>query len=119
MVGYLASNQGKVFSRQELMERVWNYEGYVGDVRGVDVAVRPENVVFDPEGPLEGVLESLYYLGDVNDCRVRVGDTAVRVIAPGYSRGGLRTGERVRLGVREFMVFENDGSLEKMLEIRT
>ena len=40
LLTYLASNAGKVFSRQELMERVWNYEGYVGDVRGVDVAVR-------------------------------------------------------------------------------
>ena len=40
LLTYLASNPGKVFSRQELMERVWNYEGYVGDVRGVDVAVR-------------------------------------------------------------------------------
>lgn len=40
LLTYLASNIGKVFSRQELMERVWNYEGYVGDVRGVDVAIR-------------------------------------------------------------------------------
>lgn len=40
LLTYLASNEGKVFSRQELMERVWNYEGYVGDVRGVDVAIR-------------------------------------------------------------------------------
>ena len=37
---FLASQPGTVFSRQELMENVWNYEGYVGDVRGVDVAVR-------------------------------------------------------------------------------
>jgi two-component system response regulator VicR len=40
LLSYLASNADKVFSRQELMERVWNYEGYVGDVRGVDVAIR-------------------------------------------------------------------------------
>lgn len=40
LLTYLASNAGKVFSRQELMERVWNYEGYVGDVRAVDVAIR-------------------------------------------------------------------------------
>jgi len=36
----LASQPGKVFSREALMEGVWNYEGYVGDVRVVDVAVR-------------------------------------------------------------------------------
>ena len=53
LLTYLASNQGKVFSRQELMERVWNYAGYVGDVRGVDVAVRRlrEKVVDNPATP--------------------------------------------------------------------
>ena len=53
LLSYLASNAGRVFSRQELMERVWNYEGYVGDVRGVDVAVRRlrEKVEDDPAQP--------------------------------------------------------------------
>lgn len=37
---FLASHAEKVFTRQEIMERVWNYDGYVGDVRGVDVTVR-------------------------------------------------------------------------------
>lgn len=40
LVKFLAQHPGKVFSRQELMESVWNYEGFVGDVRGVDVTVR-------------------------------------------------------------------------------
>ena len=40
LLTFLASNRGKVFSRQELLEQVWNYEGHLGDVRGVDVAVR-------------------------------------------------------------------------------
>ena len=53
LLTYLASNAGKVFSRQELMERVWNYEGYLGDVRGVDVAIRRlrEKVEDDPAQP--------------------------------------------------------------------
>lgn len=53
LLTYLATNAGKVFSRQELMERVWNYAGYVGDVRGVDVAVRRlrEKVEDDPAQP--------------------------------------------------------------------
>ena len=53
LLTYLASNAGQVFSRQELMERVWNYEGYVGDVRGVDVAVRRlrEKVEDNPAQP--------------------------------------------------------------------
>lgn len=49
----LASHPGQVFSRQELMETVWNYEGYVGDVRGVDVTVRRlrEKLEDDPAQP--------------------------------------------------------------------
>ena len=50
---FLAARPGTVFSRQELMENVWNYEGYVGDVRGVDVAVRRlrEKLEDDPAQP--------------------------------------------------------------------
>ena len=35
------------------MERVWNYEGYVGDVRAVDVAIRRlrEKVEDNPAQP--------------------------------------------------------------------
>ena len=66
-----------------------------------------------------GVLETQYYLGDVDDCRVRVGDALVRVIAPGSKYRKLRDGEEVRLAVRDFMVFPEDGSLDEMLEIRT
>ena len=40
LLKFLAANPGKVYSREALMENVWNYEGYVGDVRAVDVAVR-------------------------------------------------------------------------------
>ena len=53
LLKFLASNPGKVFSREALMENVWNYEGYVGDVRAVDVAVRRlrEKVEDDPAAP--------------------------------------------------------------------
>ena len=49
----LGSQRGKVFSRETLMERVWNYGGYVGDVRAVDVAIRRlrEKVEDDPAAP--------------------------------------------------------------------
>jgi len=36
---FLASHPDHVFSREELMERVWNYDFY-GDLRAVDVTVR-------------------------------------------------------------------------------
>ena len=53
LLKFLASNPGKVFSREALMENVWNYEGYVGDVRAVDVAIRRlrEKVEDDPASP--------------------------------------------------------------------
>ena len=53
LIRYLAARPGKVFSREALMEHVWNYEGYVGDVRAVDVAVRRlrEKIEDDPAAP--------------------------------------------------------------------
>ena len=53
LIKYLASRPGKVFSREALMEHVWNYDGYVGDVRAVDVAIRRlrEKVEDDPASP--------------------------------------------------------------------
>lgn len=39
LVSFLAQNAGTVFSREELLEKVWDYE-YYGDVRTVDVTVR-------------------------------------------------------------------------------
>ncbi len=85
----------------------------------IDVAIRPENLVFAEDGILHGVLETQYYLGDVDDCRVRVGEALVRVITNGYEHQNLKEGQPVRLGVRDFMVFEDDGLLEQMLEINT
>ncbi len=40
LLTYLWDKPQKPFTREALMEHVWNYEGYVGDVRAVDVAVR-------------------------------------------------------------------------------
>ncbi len=53
LVRLLASRPGQVFSREKLMEKVWNYEGYVGDVRAVDVAIRRlrEKLEDDPAAP--------------------------------------------------------------------
>ncbi len=94
---------------------------YDGERKGaVEVAIRPENIFFTQEnGALRGILEAQYYLGDVDDCRVRVGDTVVRVITSGYEFKQLRIGQPVSLGIRDFMVFEDDGLLEAQLQIRT
>ena len=54
LICFLAAEPGKIFSREVLMERVWNYDGYVGDVRAVDVAVRRlrEKLEDDPANPV-------------------------------------------------------------------
>ena len=53
LLTFLASHPGKVYSRTDLMEQVWNY-GYVGDdVRTVDVTGRRlrEKIEDDPASP--------------------------------------------------------------------
>ena len=85
----------------------------------VEAAIRPENIFFAEDGPLSGVMETVYYLGDVCDCRVRVGEALVRVITGGWQEESLRKGQPVRLQVRDFMVFPDDGLLEQMLTIQT
>jgi two-component system response regulator VicR len=52
LIRFLASSPNKVFSREELMEKVWNYD-YYGDIRTVDVTVRRlrEKVEDDPANP--------------------------------------------------------------------
>ena len=93
---------------------------YTGSRTGkVEVAIRPENIYFAQDGVLSGTLEAQYYLGDVDDCRVRVGEALVRVIASGYEYKTLKIGQPVRLGIRDYMVFEDNGLLEQMLQIQT
>ncbi|MCR4876061.1 MAG: ABC transporter ATP-binding protein [Clostridiales bacterium] len=94
---------------------------YEGEKRGrVELAVRPERITLSPDsGTLRGVLETRYYLGDVNDCRVRVGTRLIRVIAPPDTYFSLKTGDTVYLTFREQLVFDEEGSLEEKLKIMT
>ena len=43
----------------------------------------------------------------------------IRVITGGYDHKKLREGQPVRLAVQDYMVFEDDGMLEQILEIQT
>ena len=125
---FVADFLGKVdFFKGEVKGRTIVFPGmgshavpYDGPLSGkVEVAIRPENIYFTENGELNGILEAQYYLGDVDDCRVRVGETVVRVIANGYKYRTLRNGQTVSLGLRDMMVFPDDGLLEQMLEIQT
>ena len=50
---YLARNMNIAMSREKLLEEVWGYEGYYGDIRNVDVTVcRLRNKIeADPSKP--------------------------------------------------------------------
>ena len=52
LICFLSASPGKVFSREELLHDVWQYE-YFGDLRAVDVAVRRlrEKIEADPSQP--------------------------------------------------------------------
>ena len=53
LVKTLASCRGQAVSRESLMKQVWNFGGFVGDVRAVDVAIRRlrEKIEDDPCNP--------------------------------------------------------------------
>ena len=52
LICFLAASPGRVFSREELLHDVWQYD-YFGDLRAVDVAVRRlrEKIESDPSQP--------------------------------------------------------------------
>ncbi len=79
----------------------------------VVVAVRPENIDLSLDsGDLEGRISSMFYMGDVNDCRVDINGVQVRVIADSHSYDKLYGNEKIYLRVQEFLVYEDDGSDE-------
>jgi len=53
LLKYLATQSGKIFSREHLLNKVWDYE-YVGDDRTVDVTIRRlrEKIEDDPSSPV-------------------------------------------------------------------
>ncbi len=86
---------------------------YEGDQKGrVIVGIRPERVRYVPEGRgmLNGIVNSHFYLGDVDDCRVDLGGgKELRVIADPYDSMGVKKGKQVSLEVRDFLVFPEEG----------
>ena len=85
------------------------YDGiYTGKVI---VAIRPENIFLKPdrEGTLKGRLQNMFYLGDVNDCRVDIGGEVIRIIADSITYEDLRENQEISLHLRDFLVYEDDG----------
>lgn len=48
LLDFLASNPGKIFTREDLLQKVWGYD-YFGDVRTVDVTIRRLRVKIEEE----------------------------------------------------------------------
>ena len=85
----------------------------------VDVAIRPENLYISPDGPIEGTLERIYYLGDTADCRIRSGEKTIRMILNGHYYSQLTLHQEIHLAIRDMTIFPDDGTLEEMLKIQT
>lgn len=58
----LVTNQGRVFSRDELLERVWGYE-YYGDTRTVDVHIRHLRSKLAADEALSNAIETVRGVG--------------------------------------------------------
>ena len=88
---------------------------YQGPYNGkVIVAIRPENIVLSPPNPasfpsgvLEGTLISMFYLGDINDCRIEINGDILRVIGESGSFDTLKEGQNITVGLKEFLVYED------------
>ena len=88
---------------------------YQGPYSGkVVVAIRPENIVLSPgdsasapAGVLEGKLLSMFYLGDVNDCRLEINGEILRVIAESGSFDTMKEGQQLKVGLKEFLVYQD------------
>ena len=90
--------------------------GAFGGSGNPDCAGSAQNI---GKGLIPGMVDRVYYLGDVTDFRIRVGESSVRVIADGFSHRDWKPGDPVSLDIRDFMLFPDDGSTQEQLKIRT
>lgn len=60
---FLYENRNRVFSREELLDKVWGYE-YEGDTRTIDVHVRRIRAKLDSENK-ESIIETVFGIGYV------------------------------------------------------
>ncbi|MDR1834919.1 MAG: ABC transporter ATP-binding protein [Fusobacteriaceae bacterium] len=87
---------------------------YDGEVKGdCIVAFRPENVSIakrDEEGQIAGEITSTFFLGDVTDCQVAAGKAMIRVTADSYAYDVIRPAQKIRLAIRDFLVYRDEGN---------
>lgn len=86
---------------------------YAGNLSGdVVLMVRPENVqLLSDGGDLSGNIESMYYIGNENDCRINLGGGVfLRVVADPHTFDNLSIGQKVSLKVQDEIVYVDDGT---------
>jgi iron(III) transport system ATP-binding protein len=81
-----------------------------GETRPETESLQDTPPITDRESRLEGRLMNQFYLGDVNDCRVDINGEILRVITDSFSYDNLKEGQNVSLLLREFIVYQDDGS---------
>ena len=109
-VGRINLLKGEAMDGKVLLDGIKDVLSYDGDLTGsVDVVIRPENIrVVRGNAHLQGTLISESYMGDTNDCCVKVGDQMLRVITDADTYWTFRPGDRIGLGIREFLVLPHD-----------
>jgi DNA-binding response OmpR family regulator len=68
LLAFLARNKGLVFSREQLLEKVWGYD-FAGDTRTVDVHIRwlRQKIEADPGRPGRIVTTRVHRSGNITD----------------------------------------------------
>ena len=81
------------------------------------LAVRPENIkINNDSGMLRGKLINSYYLGDINDCRINIGNgnnndnnnNILRVFLPGNTYGKINADSEIYLNFDDYIIFDGD-----------
>jgi DNA-binding response OmpR family regulator len=91
LLAFLASNRGRVFSREALLARVWGM-AYEGGARTVDIHVRRLRAKLGDALPLETLRGTGYKLRAPSDSPYDLGDerSVVKAIEPGGPRRSAR-----------------------------
>jgi len=85
---------------------------YTGDMTGnVVLTLRPENIkIVQEQADLSGIIQTMYYLGNENDCRIDLGGSILRVISDPHTFDNLKLGQKINLKIEDMIVFKDEGN---------
>lgn len=63
LLAHFAKNVGKIYSREELMNAVWGYENFYGDLRTIDVTIARLRQKIDDPGATESLIQTKRGMG--------------------------------------------------------